>query len=69
MNNELRYFTRKKKKKNSHTAMELLRHSAALALNKSLDQVLFPYDLLALMDITTLWSNMSNKLPSMVSEV
>ena len=49
--------------------MELLRHSAALALNKSLDQVLLPYDLLALMDITTLWSNMSNKLPSMVSEV
>ena len=49
--------------------MEILRPRAAKALNITQDQVSMPYDLLVLMDITTLWANISNKWKPMIGEV
>ena len=49
--------------------MEILRPMAAKALNITQDKVSMPYDLLVLMDITTLWENISNKWEPMIGEV
>ena len=41
---------------------------AADALNKTIDEVILPYDLLSLMNLTSLWNLLSHDINQMVFE-
>ena len=53
----------------SYTAMEEMRPVAAKKMNVTPEEINIPYDLLTLMDITSLWDRYDHKIELMAVEV